>query len=44
MLAKETGLGRENLYKALSSTGNPELGTFLKVTRALGMKISATPA
>ena len=43
-LAKETGLGRESLHKALSSTGDPELGTFLKVTRALGMKISATPA
>jgi probable addiction module antidote protein len=39
-LAKETGLGRESLYKTLSSSGNPELGTVLKVTRALGVRMS----
>jgi probable addiction module antidote protein len=37
-LAKETGLTREGLYKALSKDGNPRLGTVLKVLRALGLK------
>ena len=39
-LAKETGLTREGLYKALSADGNPSLGTVLKVMRALGMKLT----
>jgi probable addiction module antidote protein len=43
-LARETGLGRESLYKALSATGNPELGTVLKITRALGVRLTAVPA
>ena len=38
-LAKETGLGRESLYKALSGEGNPSFGTILKVMRALGLKL-----
>jgi probable addiction module antidote protein len=42
-LAKETGLGRESLYKALSGIGNPELGTVLKVARALGVRMSFAP-
>jgi probable addiction module antidote protein len=29
-IAKQTGLGRESLYKALSPSGNPELATILK--------------
>ena len=33
-IARETGLGRESLYKALSPEGNPELVTLLKVVRA----------
>src|SRR3984957_7694138 len=37
-LAKDTGLTREGLYKALSADGNPSLGTVLKVMRALGLK------
>ncbi len=41
-IAKETGLGRENLYKALSPEGNPEFSTVLKVVRALGLKLHAT--
>lgn len=41
-LARKTGMGRESLYKALSSDGNPELGTVLKVVRALGLKLHAT--
>jgi len=36
-LAKETGLGRESLYKALSGEGNPSFGTILKVCHALGV-------
>ena len=43
-IARETGLGRESLYKALSPEGNPELATLLKVVRALGLKLHATPA
>jgi probable addiction module antidote protein len=43
-LAKETGLTREGLYKALSKNGNPSLGTVLKVMRALGVRLTATAA
>lgn len=39
-LAKDTGLTREGLYKALSAEGNPSLGTVLKVVKALGMKLT----
>lgn len=38
-IARETGLGRESLYKALSAEGNPELGTVLKVLRSLGLRL-----
>ena len=40
-IAKETGLGRESLYKALSAEGNPEFATILKVTQALGFRLQA---
>jgi probable addiction module antidote protein len=40
VLARETGLGRESLYKALSAEGNPQLATVLKVAKALGLKLS----
>lgn len=40
-IARETGLGRESLYKALSPGGNPELSTVLKVVRALGLRLHA---
>jgi probable addiction module antidote protein len=43
-VAREAGLGRESLYKALSSDGNPELATVLRVVRALGMRLHAIPA
>jgi probable addiction module antidote protein len=43
-IARETGLGRASLYKALSPEGNPELATVLKVVRALGLQLHATPA
>jgi len=41
-LAKNTGISREALYRALSDTGNPELGTALKVMHALGVRLSAS--
>lgn len=41
-IAKETGLGRESLYKALSRDGNPEISTVLKVLKALGLRLHAT--
>ena len=45
-IAREAGLGRESLYKALSTTGNPEFATILKVVRALGLQfhVQATRA
>jgi len=42
-LARETGLGRESLYKSLSAEGNPEFATILKVVKALGLKLQAVP-
>ena len=41
-IARETGLGRESLYKALSPGGNPELATVLKVVKALGLRLHVT--
>ena len=43
-VAREAGLGRESLYKALSPTGNPEFATILKVVAVLGLQLHATPA
>jgi probable addiction module antidote protein len=43
-VAREAGLGRESLYKALSSTGNPEFATVLKVLTALGLQLHVQPA
>lgn len=43
-IAQDTGLGRESLYKALSSEGNPEFATVLKVIQALGLRLRATAA
>lgn len=40
-LARDTGLSRESLYKALSGQGNPEFATVLKVINALGIKLHA---
>jgi probable addiction module antidote protein len=39
-LAKDTGISREGLYKALSPDGNPSLATVLKVVKALGLKLT----
>ena len=40
-VAKDAGLSRESLYKALSETGNPSFATVLKVARALGLRLHA---
>ncbi len=42
-LAKETGLTREGLYKALSPDGNPSFITVAKVIEALGLRLHASP-
>jgi len=43
-VAKDAGLSRESLYRALSAEGNPSFATVLKVTRALGVKLHAQAA
>ena len=43
-VARESGLGRESLYKALSPAGNPEFATILKVVAALGLQLHVSPA
>ncbi len=43
-LARDTGLTREGLYRALSATGNPEFSTVFKVIKALKMTLHAAPA
>ena len=40
-VAKDTGLGRESLYKALTPGAKPRFDTVLKVARALGVKLTA---
>ncbi|MFA6971633.1 MAG: addiction module antidote protein [Gallionella sp.] len=42
-LAKDTGLGRESLYKALAPGAKPRYDTVLKVIRALGIQLHAEP-
>lgn len=42
-LARQTGLTRQALYKALSPDGNPEFTTIWKVIRAMGIQLHATP-
>lgn len=41
-IAREAGVTREALYKALSERGDPKLSTLLGVARALGVKLTAT--
>ncbi len=43
-LARDTGLGRESLYKALTPGAKPRYDTVLKLVRALGMELHATAA
>ena len=42
-VAKDAGLGRESLYKALAPGAKPRFDTVLKVARALGVKLTAQP-
>jgi probable addiction module antidote protein len=43
-VAREAGLGRESLYKALSPSGNPEFATIMKVVSALGLRLHVSTA
>jgi probable addiction module antidote protein len=42
-LAKDSGMSRESLYRALSDDGNPQLVTVLKVLEALGLQLKVQP-
>ena len=41
-LAKETGITRDGLYKALSPTGNPSFDTVQKILRAFGLRLDVS--
>ena len=41
-VAKDAGLSRESLYRALGAGGNPSFATVLKVAKALGVKLHAS--
>ncbi|MEX1034839.1 MAG: addiction module antidote protein [Sneathiella sp.] len=43
-LARDAGMSREGLYKALSEDGNPSFATILKVAHALGLRLNFKPA
>ena len=43
-VAKDAGVSRESLYRALSADGNPSFATVLKVARALGVRLHAAAA
>lgn len=43
-LAKDVGMSRPALYKALSGDSNPEFATIMKVVKALGLRMTALPA
>jgi len=43
-VAKESGLGRESLYKALAPGAKPRFDTIMKVARALGVRLTAHAA
>jgi probable addiction module antidote protein len=43
-IARASGLSRESLYKALSADGNPEFSTVMRVVKALGLRLTATPS
>jgi probable addiction module antidote protein len=42
-LAKDAGISREGLYKALSPEGNPSFATVAKIAKALGFRLSVHP-
>jgi probable addiction module antidote protein len=43
-VARDTGISREGLYKALSREGNPSFATILKVVKALGLELHGSKA
>lgn len=43
-LAREVGMSRQGLDKALSGEGNPTLATVVKVANALGLRLTLKPA
>jgi len=43
-IAREAGVTRETLYKALSEDGDPRMSTLMGVMRALGVKLNAVPS
>ena len=43
-LARDSGMTREGLYKALSEEGNPSFATIAKIAHALGLRIAITTA
>jgi probable addiction module antidote protein len=43
-VARQAGLSRQSLYRALGEGGNPALDTILKVVQALGIQLQAAPA
>ncbi len=43
-LAKDAGLGRESLYKALTPGAKPRYDTIIKLVRALGVELHTSPA
>jgi probable addiction module antidote protein len=43
-VARDAGVSRESLYRALSADGNPEFATVLRVVHALGLRLCVAPA
>lgn len=43
-MAKETGITREALYRALSKDGRPEFNTIIKVLKSFGLRLAVRPA
>lgn len=43
-VARDAGITREGLYKAVSDKGNPSFATVMRLIRALGLEIHLTPA
>jgi probable addiction module antidote protein len=41
--AKDSGVTREALYRALSAEGRPEFTTILKVMRSFGLRLAPVP-
>ena len=44
MMAKNTGLSRESLYRTLSKNGNPKISTLIAIMKALGLHLSVKVA